>query len=162
MSTPTVLPADLLQKSVGELAALPVQVHFEIERNLTEASTFLKKMRTKFDAALEARYGEAARSALRASGRDFGTTHLTEGGLQISYTLPKRIVWDQSQLAERAEHLVAHGERVTDYLDLSLSVSETRYNAWPPVLREQFAPARTVKAGKASFEFTLNRDEGGV
>ena len=69
----------------------------------------------------------------------------------MTYELPKRVSWDQTQLSKIAERIVAAGERVQDYMDADLSVSESRFNNWPPALKEQFAAARTVKLGKAAF-----------
>lgn len=155
MNDMTFLPADLAQLSVGQLAALsPVQKR-DIEAGLGQAAAWLKDVRARFEAALEQSYGEQARTALRDSGRDFGVTHVADGPLRVSFDLPKRVSWDQKRLAEIAQRIAAAGERVEDYLDVELSVSESRYNNWPPALREQFAPARTVKAGKVSFRLAL-------
>jgi hypothetical protein len=49
---------------------------------------------------------------------------------------------------------------VESYLDVKLAVPESRFINWPPALQQQFADARTVDAGKSTFE--LSRDEGGV
>ena len=67
----TIFPADIAEMSVGQLAALTSMQKAEIDKNLDEALDWLKKARTKFDAALDAAYGEQARAALRDSGRDF-------------------------------------------------------------------------------------------
>lgn len=56
-----------------EREALPAAQKAEIDKNLDDAIDWLKKARIKFDAALDAAYGEQARTALRDSGRDFGT-----------------------------------------------------------------------------------------
>jgi hypothetical protein len=47
---------------------------------------------------------------------------------------------------------------VQSYLDIKLSVPESRYTNWPPALQEQFAAARTVEPGKPTFTLHL---EGG-
>jgi hypothetical protein len=44
-------------------------------------------------------------------------------------------------------------------VDTKISVSETKYNAWPPAVRDLFAPARTVKSGKAKFEVLAQKQE---
>ena len=56
----------------------------------------------------------------------------------------------------RCSRIADSGDRVEDYLDIEFSVPESRFNNWPTTLREQFAPARTVKPGKRSYE--LDRD----
>ena len=117
------------------------------------------EFRDRMTTALEQRYGETARTALVESGRDFGVTHFADGPLRISYELPKRVTWDQKRLSDIVERISASGERVQDYIDVELSVSESRFNGWPPVLKEQFEGARTVKAGKAKFVLELNRED---
>ena len=145
MSDITLLPADLAAMTVAQLAALPSHQKVEIDRNLNEAQSFLKQVRTKFDAAMNQAYGQQARAALRESGRDFGTTYVNDGPLQV-----------KKQLAEIAERIVAAGEKPGSYLDVKLSVPEARYTNWPPALQQQFAAARTVEAGKP--DITLSFD----
>ena len=50
---------------------------------------------------------------------------------------------------------MASGEKVEGYLDIKLSVSESRFTNWPPALQQQFAAARTVDSGKPSFRLAL-------
>jgi hypothetical protein len=159
MSDLTIFPADIAEMSVSQLAKLPPEQKREIDANLDAAIYWLKKARTKFDAALDQCYGEQARTALRDSGRDFGTAHIADGPLRIKFELPKKVSWNQKQLAEIAERIVASGEKVEGYLDVKLSVAESRYTNWPPALQQQFAAARTVEEGKPTITLTL---DGGV
>lgn len=146
--------------SVSQMTALPHERLQELDVLLNELQTQVKQARERLNAALDARYGEQGRAALLDSGRDFGVTHLADGGLRVTYELPKRVSWDQKRLADMAERIVAAGERVQDYMDVELSVPESRFSNWPPALKEQFAPARTVKAGKPSFRLALVSDQG--
>ncbi len=159
MTNLTILPADLAALSVGELASLPPAQKQEISRNLDEALDWLKKARAKFDAALDAAYGERARAARLDAGKDFGVIHLNDGPLRVTVDQPKRASWDQEQLAAIARRIAASGERVEDYLDIEFSVSESRFSNWPPALRAQFEAARTVKPGKPSFRLALTSEE---
>lgn len=152
----TLYPADLASMSVAELAAAPIQDFLDAERNVDEAIAFLKPLRAKLDAAKLQRYGEQARTALRDSGRDFGTAHVNDGALHVKYELPKKVTWSQTILKEMAERIVASGDKVEDYIDIKLSVSESRYTNWPTALQEQFAAARTVEEGKPSITLTLD------
>ena len=158
MNDITLFPADIAAMSVSQLAALPAAQKAEIDKNLDEALDWLKKARTKFDAALDAAYGEQARTALRDSGRDFGTVHIDDGALHIKFELPKKVIWNQQQLAEIAERIVASGEKVEGYLDVKLSVPESRFTNWPPALQQQFAIARVVEPGKPSFTLSLDSE----
>lgn len=152
----TLYPADLAAMSTTQLAALPISDFVAAERNVDEATAYLKQLRTKLDAAKLQRYGEQARTALRDSGRDFGTVHVRDGLLHIKYELPKKVTWNQGILKEMAERIVASGDKVEDYIDIKLSVSESRYTNWPTALQQQFAAARTVEEGKPSITLTLD------
>ena len=147
--------ANLHELSVSQLVALPGDSLQEFDILLNEMQTKIKQARDRLSAALEQRYGEKGRATLVASGRDFGVAHLSDGPLRVTYELPKRVSWDQKQLAEIAERIVAAGERVQDFMEVDLSVSENRFNNWPPTLKDQFQAARTVKPGKASFRLAL-------
>lgn len=152
----TLYPADLASMTVAQLAVAPIRDFLEAERNVDEAIAFLKPLRAKLDAAKLQRFGEQARAALRESGRDFGTAHVNDGALHVRYELPKKVTWNQAILKEMAERIAASGEKVEDYIDVKLSVSESRYSNWPTTLREQFAAARTVEEGKPSITLTLD------
>lgn len=148
MSDLTLHPADIAAMSVSQLAQLPPAQKAEISRNLDEALAWLKQARAKFDAARQ------------EAGKDFGVVHLNDGPLRVTVDVPKRVSWDQSQLAAIARRIAAAGERIEDYLDVEFSVSEARFNNWPTALRKQFEAARTVKHGKPSFRLALNEEAG--
>lgn len=152
----TLYPADLAAMSTTQLAALPISDFVAAERNVDEAVAYLKNLRAKLDAAKLQRYGEQARAALRASGRDFGTAHIRDGALHVKYELPKRVTWNQTILKEMAERIVAAGDKIEDYIDIKMSVPETRYSNWPQALQQQFAAARTVEEGKPVITLTLD------
>jgi hypothetical protein len=159
MNTVTVLPNVVDELSVQQLAALPVLQKLELQRSLAEASAWLKRANDKFAAALEAAYGETSRAALRASGRDFGTAQGRDGSVEVTFELAKKVKWDQPKLHAIAERIVASGEKVESYIKAELSVSETKWKSWPPVLQEQFAPARTVEPGRVSITLRLLDEE---
>ena len=142
--------------TVAQLVKLAIADFTTAERNVDEATAYLKQLRAKLDAAKLQRYGEQARSALRDSGRDFGTAHVSNGALHVKYELPKKVTWSQTILKEMAQRIAASGDKVEDYIDIKLSVSEARYTNWPTALQEQFAAARTVDEGKPSITLTLD------
>ena len=152
----TLYPADLASMTVAQLAAAPIQDLLDAERNVDEAIAFLKPLRAKLDAAKLQRYGEQARTALRDSGRDFGTAHVNDGALHVKYELPKKVTWSQPILKKMAERIVASGDKIEDYIDIKLLVSESRYTNWPPALQQQFAAARTVEEGKPTITLMLD------
>lgn len=149
-------PADLASMTVAQLVSLPIRDFMESEGHVDEAIAYLKQLRTKLDAAKAQRFGEQARVALREAGRDFGTAHISDGPLHVKFELPKKVNWNQKILKEIAERIVASGDKVEDYIDIKLSVSETRYTSWPTTLQQQFAAARTVDEGKPTITLTID------
>ncbi len=106
MNDLTLLPAELEALPIGELAALAAEQLLEIETHLTDLLAWTKKIQSRLHAALDQRYGEQAREALLEFGRDFGTTYLLDGALHIKFELPKKVTWDQKQLAAIAQRIV--------------------------------------------------------
>lgn len=159
MSDLTIYPAQLTEMSVAQLEALPAEQLAEVLHNLEQLQDWTKQTKAKLDAALVRRFGDLERAARAESGKDFGTVHFNDGPLRVTVDQPKRVSWDQAQLAAIAGRIAASGERVEDYLDVEFSVSESRFNNWPAALRSQFEAARTVKPGKPSFRLSLKSEE---
>lgn len=152
----------LAEMSVSQIAALPPAQLQEAHTNLLALQTMVKTVLERMHTALDQRYAEHALAARQANGRDFGVCHLIDGALRITVDLPKRVTWDQAQLAATAMRIAAAGDKVADFIDVDYSVSEGRFSNWPPALREQFASARTVKPGKPSYRLARVESEGGV
>ncbi len=74
-----------------------------------------------------------------------------DGGVTVVADLPKKVEWDQEQLAATVERIRASGDDPAEYVDLAFKVPERKYGAWPGHIRTAFEAARTVKAGNADF-----------
>ena len=159
MTDLTIFPADIAQLSVSQLAALPATQKLEITRHLDEAIDWLTQMRTKFDAALTQCYGDQLRAARQKCSNDSGQIHLQDGSVRVSVDHPLCVRWDQTQLAAIAQRITSAGEPVEDYLDITYSVAEELFNNWPPSLRAQFAPARSIQLGQPIFQLRLVEEE---
>lgn len=90
---------------------------------------------------------------------DAGTHKRCDGGYEIKITVPKTVAWDQDQLAKAVETIKSWGEDPAEYVETKLSVSETKFKAWPSAIRDLFAPARTTKAGKPKFDVAAAKQE---
>ena len=152
-------PLPLAEMSVLQIAALPVSQLQEAHTNLLALQSAVKAVLERMHTALNQRYGTQAHAERQANGRDFGVCHLDDGALRITVDLPKKVTWDQAQLAATAARIAAAGDKVSDYIDVDYSVSESRFNNWPPALKDQFTPARTVKPGKAGYRLALIQGE---
>ena len=154
MTDLTLLPAELAELSVAHLAALSPQQKIVLARQLEQAGDWLKQVKARFDAALEQTYGDRIRRARSDGGKDFGVVHVADGDLRLTVDVSKRVTWDQTQLATIAKRIDAAGESVDEFIDVSYSISESRFQNWPSTLRTQFEAARTVKPGKPTYRLT--------
>ena len=148
----------LTRLPIKEIVALPAE---ELARLQQEADAALRKAKTLvawLDSALLMKYAERAKAARAQAGKDFGATRFTDGEVTIVAELPKRVDWDQHELAELVERIKSEGEDPREYVDVSLKVSERKYTSWPAHLAKLFEPARTVRAGAQSFALILNKE----
>ena len=152
-------PQQLLSRSIAELATLSPDKKLELAKQIEDASDFIKKVKAKFDAAIELAYSEQLKAARAEVGKDFGTVHVCDGILRVTCDIPKRASWDQVRLGDIARRIADAGDRVEDYIDIEFSIPESRFKALPPAWREQFEPARTAKPGKPSFRLSLRHED---
>lgn len=148
----------MTQMRVGEIAALPID---QLAMLIDDADALATKAKTYKDwlhGALTIRYGDRAKEARAAIGKDSGTVHVFEGGYDVVYDLPGKPKWNQAQLEQAVTTLQhAWGEDPKEYVGFEIKVPERKYKAWPSKIRNLFEPARTMELGKPSFK--LQRKE---
>ena len=143
---------------IAEIVALPAA---ELARLQKEADNALRKAKLTvawLDSALTQKYAERAKAARADAEKDFGVARFTDGDITIVADLPKKVEWNQRDLADLIEHIKAEGEDPRDYVEVSLKVSESKYGAWPKHIRSLFEPSRTVRAGQETFELTAGKE----
>jgi len=155
-NTPT--PDDLPGLSPQEIAGLPVELLAILQREIDERLKRDKAAKTRLDAALTVRYATRAAEERQAQAKDTGTVRFDDGDFTVVADLPKRVEWDQSQLAAMVERIRAAGDDPAEYVDIAFKVPERKYAAWPDAIRQGFEPARTVKTGALKVEI---RPQGG-
>ena len=155
-NTPT--PDDLPGLSPQEIAGLPVELLAILQREIDERLKRDKAAKTRLDAALTVRYATRAAEERQAQAKDTGTVRFDDGDFTVVADLPKRVEWDQSQLAAMVERIRDAGDDPAEYVEIAFKVPERKYAAWPDAIRQGFKPARTVKTGALKVEI---RPQGG-
>lgn len=102
--------------------------------------------------AIETRFAPAIAGAYQAAGKDTGTVRVPEGAFEIVADKTKKVEWDQSALAIARLKIVEAGDDPSEYVDVSYSVSERKYTAWPEHIRKVFEKARTLKPGPLTIK----------
>lgn len=137
---------------IAEIVALPAAELARLQKDADEALRKAKLTVAWLDSALTQKYAERSRAARADAGKDFGVARITDGGITVVADLGKKVEWDESQLSALMERIAADGENPRDYIEVSLRVSERKYASWLPYIRKAFEPARTVQAGRETFE----------
>jgi hypothetical protein len=159
MNIPNRITLDNLnQQPIGAIIALSgddlATLQVEVEEHFRNA----KQLRDWFNGALIQKYEHRAQTERLAANKDSGTIRFQDGSVTVIADAPKRVEWDQVTLAAMAERIRASGDNPTDYLEITFSVPERRFSAWPPAMRDGFAGARTLRIGRQTFSLTLNQE----
>jgi hypothetical protein len=91
-----------------------------------------------------------ARDALRADGKDFGTTYIVAGNRKLKAVVRKKVTWDQDELGKALQEMPENEAR--HYGKLTLAVEERKYTTAPPSIKEVLEPCRTVEVGGFTIE----------
>ena len=148
-NTPT--PDDLPDLTVQDIAQLPVELLAILQHEIGARLKRDKAAKARLDGALNLRYATRAAEDRRAAGKDTGTVRFDDGDFTVIADLPKRVEWDQAQLAAMVERIRAADDDPAQYVDVTIKVPERKYTAWPDAIRAGFEPARTVGSGSPSF-----------
>jgi hypothetical protein len=141
---------------VRDVIALPAE-HLALLQSMSrDELDAAKRLADWIEAAIALRYDQRAVAARTAAGKDTGTVRFQDGAVEVTSDLPKKVEWDQRQLATLVERIRAGGEDPAEYVEVSFKVGERAYAAWPERIRTVFAPARTVRTGRPTFKLSLN------
>lgn len=125
----------------------------ELFQRRAELKEFLLELKAELkdvDEQISDTFLQVARDALRADGKDFGTTYIVSGNKKLKATLRKKVVWDQNELGLALESMPEEDAR--HYGKLTLAVEERKYTAAPPAIKEILESCRTVEIGGFSIE----------
>ena len=140
---------------MGDVVALPAEHLALLQSDAREAADAAKRMQAWIESAIALRYQQRAIAARGMAGKDTGTVRFQDGMVEVTAELPKKVEWNQAQLARLAEEIRAGGENPRDYLEITLKVPERAYAAWPERIRSAFEPARTVLTGRPTYRLTI-------
>lgn len=143
---------------VADIVALPASELARLQKDADEALREAKLTVAWLDGALTQKYAERANAARADADKDFGVARFVDGDVTVVTDLPKKVEWDQRDLADLVERIKAKGEDPRDYVEVSLKVAEGNYTSWPKHIRSLFEPSRTVRAGKETFQLIVDGD----
>lgn len=123
---------------------------FVAREELKEQINTLKSDLKNIELQIKDMFYDQARDALRADGKDFGTTHMIAGNQKLKAKITKKVVWDQDKLGSVLEAMAPEDAR--HYGKLTLAIEERKYTAAPPAIRSLLEPCRSVEIGGFTVE----------
>ena len=148
----------LARLPIAEIIGLPATELARLQHEADEALREAKLTVAWLDGALTQKYAERAKAARADAEKDFGVARFTDGDVTVVADLPKKVEWDQRDLANLVERIKSEGEDPRDYVEVSLKVAERNYTSWPKHIRSLFEPSRTVRAGKETFQLIVEKE----
>ena len=109
-----------------------------------------KKELSDINEKIQDTWQQEVRNALRAAGKDFGSTTIMSGNKKLKATIRKKVTWDQDKLRDQLNKMSP--ENAKHYGKLVVSVEERKYTAAPPDIKNQLEDCRTVEMGTFSIE----------
>lgn len=140
------------QLYMKELEGLPLEELDRLIKRVTQAKDVARDYENLLQAVLNHRFNLRSKQLRQDAGKSTGIVRFQDGGFTVISDLPKRTEYNQALLKDAVEALRKWGEDPEDYVGIEIKVSETKYGAWPPAVRELFEPARTLKTGKPSYK----------
>lgn len=104
------LTVPFLDLSALVIRDLPLENVSALQRFIAEAKSELAALAAMVQKGLELRYAEQAKAKLLAKGQDTGTTHITDGGFDITVEIGKDVKWEPKGLAELVAKIEATGK----------------------------------------------------
>jgi hypothetical protein len=140
------------QLYMTELDNLPLQELDRLIKQVTATKDAAALYLSTLQSTLHGRLGGHAQKLRQEAGKSTGTVRFEVDGFLVVADLPKRPEYDQHKLKEAVEALRKWGEDPDNYVGIEIKVSEAKYTAWPPGIRQLFEPARTLKTGKPVYK----------
>ena len=123
---------------------------FERREELRTVIAGLKEELSDLNKQIQDTWLQQVRDALRADGKDFGTTTIVSNNKKLKATVRKKVTWDQDMLRDRLNNMSP--ETARHYGKIVFSVEERKYTAAPPEIKQQLEDCRTVELGAFSIE----------
>ena len=123
---------------------------FERREELRTVIAGLKEELSDLNEQIQDTWLQQVRDALRADGKDFGTTTIIADNKKFKAKIGKKVTWDQDMLRDRLNNMSP--ETARHYGKIVFSVEERKYTAAPPEIKQQLEDCRTVELGAFSIE----------
>ncbi len=131
---------DLAEKSVTELADMQSQIELLIAQ--------ADNVRKWLNGALCLKYGDIFKEKREKLNRPFGEISFCDHGITITEDRPMLLQWQEDKLREYAARITANGGNPDDYMDITYTISEKKYQKLSDEARKSLNAAGKICTGR--------------
>ncbi|MFN7610875.1 MAG: hypothetical protein ACK5QX_08070 [bacterium] len=144
--------AQLREMTVEDARSIPLDQLATLLEDVATARIETAAASALLQEVIDQRFSSEADFRRRQDGKDIGAVSFAIDDFMIRADLPKKIEWDQAKLAQAVEVIKGWNENPAEYVNITFTVPEARFAAWPETIRKVFEPARTVGVGRPTYK----------
>ncbi|WP_281648152.1 hypothetical protein [Parendozoicomonas sp. Alg238-R29] len=128
----------------------------ESEKALHDAQYQVKWLQS----ALAQKYMHRADNLRKLEWQKTGSITFEDDGVLVEQDVPVIPSWDQDHLAFIAETMQRCGGNPAEYMQITYSIDESKFDQWPEAFQRQIAEARCTEKGAVVYRL-ISLEEGG-
>ena len=136
-----------------DFQTMPIADVFRYREDLKQQLEHIKNKQADMNKQLELRFGNFAKEKLNNDNKDYGSTHLNEGGFKVKVTLRQKVTWDQDGLVQTFMNDLSEDD-AKHYAKITYGIDERKYNSAPPAIKDKLQKHRTVQLMSTSIDIT--------
>lgn len=144
-----------LHKKMEDLKTQRSKIVVDVMATIQEQVDAIDKDVRDMKAVIDKRVSDIVQAARKSTGKKTGILNVEAEGVKIKHDQPKRITWDQYELAALSAVIGNSGSNPAEYINTTYSVDERKFQAWPKAIQDKFKAARTEAPGKPSYKITI-------
>ena len=156
---PVTLP-DLNTMPVYELTALPAKELMALIQTAEKALHDARYQVQWLQSALAHKYLHRAENLRKLEWQRTGSITFEDDGVLVEQEVPAIPSWDQDHLAFIAEMMQRSGGNPAEYMQITYSIDEAKFDQWPSEFQRQIGEARCVDQGAVVYRLMPLKQDG--
>ncbi len=128
----------------------------EAEKALHDAQYQVKWLQS----ALAQKYMNRAENLRKLEWQKTGSITFEDDGVLVEQEIPAIPSWDQDHLAFIAEVMQRSGGNPAEYMQITYSIDEGKFDQWPTEFQRQIAEARCIDNGAVVYRLMPLKQDG--
>ena len=133
-----------IETLITEVEQINAELHV-LNKSIADKVYELSQKKKEVQGKLDKEIYDLAKLQLAEKEYGCGTANIDTPSFKIKTVVSKKVKWDEEALRGIAKSIQNAGRDPEEFIKYKLSVSETDYKKFDPVIQEAFLPARSVE-----------------